>query len=197
MRLAPEGLLIRWGRLSSPKKKRIAKAELDSILARDWDGLTELMIILAQWAALHLAQNYRDFSVGCALLAFNVFGEYRIVLGGNTMNRKGGSKICAELDAFHLATGNRFDYFEKIAVIGPPQRDKESGVDSQTLPPCYVCRFMMQNSFRVPLDTLIVTATPDGKTREFNTLRSLLIRHNALETKEQSGAAVRLTAQAN
>ena len=61
--------------------------------------------------------NYRDFLVGCAILAYDGF-EYRIFVGYNIMTKKGGPKRCAECDALEAVRAAGFDLIVVLPRIG-------------------------------------------------------------------------------
>lgn len=139
----------------------------------------------ALFQACFWAENYRDFRVGAAVLAFN--GKvFRIFGGANIMNGKGRPKVCAEQQAIKYAISEGFYEILVVCVVGTPQSepDKKSDRTSLTLHPCSDCRALMLNAYRgVTNDTVIHTRTFDenGPNEQY-TLQGLIEYHSRLST---------------
>lgn len=141
------------------------------------------IIDLSQQAVDMLAESYRGFKVGAAVLALDEPGmRTGIYFGGNLTPYEGADWNCAEKRALETVESRGFNRALAIAVSGQPQVDV-SGVESPTLHPCYKCRDMFEQSGLVLPDTLIATSTPSGDAYELHTLASLIKRH--AEKKEQ------------
>ena len=120
------------------------------------------------------AFNYRNYHVGCAILATNRH-ELKIFGGANMMPRKGGQKSCAEIQSLNKAYIDLYDYPLVICVAAVPQRDDTSGKTPLTLPPCGNCRSLFQYLYKLPPQTLIymITLEENGPT-ELRTLQEIL-----------------------
>lgn len=131
------------------------------------------------YQAYFQAENYRDFRVGAAVLAYNG-KDFKIFGGANIMNGKGRPKVCAEQQAIKHAIINGFYEILAVCVVGKLQSDpdKESGKFTRTLHPCPDCRKLMVKGYRLSPDTLIYTRTFDEfGPRESYTLQDLIEFH--------------------
>lgn len=134
------------------------------------------LVDLAEQARDRLGESYRNFTVGCAVLAYRSQQNYMgIYFGGNYTPFKGADWNCAEKRAIGYTKLNGFDNVLALAVVGIPQDD------TKTLHPCSKCRDMLTTEPTVSLDTLIVTATPNLETFEIHTVGSLILRHMTQE----------------
>lgn len=133
--------------------------------------------MLARFAAF-AGINYRDFLVGCAMLAYNG-SEYRIFWGANFMPAlKPGPKRCAEFEALEKAIKAGYLEIIAIAVAGLPQRDGRSGKDCKTLPPCGECRTMLSGWNGVKPETIIFTVHRFEEVCEECSFRELQQKYN-------------------
>jgi cytidine deaminase len=123
------------------------------------DRYRKELLYQARLAAAFEAYSYRQFYVGCALLARNRRGQLKIFTGGNIKRGENCSKECAEYCALRKALEEGYYEILIIAVAGFPQPDKHSGKESMTLHPCGDCRSLMRDVYRIPHDTPIVTAS--------------------------------------
>lgn len=87
-----------------------------------------------------MALSYRGFLVGCAALALNERGGRRVCTGINVLPDRGLHTVCAEMGAIQSAIKHGYRRLIAFAVVGVPQEDGESGITSETLPPCGKCR---------------------------------------------------------
>ena len=128
------------------------------------------------------AQN-RDFLVGSALFALNSTADMDIFAGSNIMRRKNGPKICAECMAISRAIEKGYDLIDRVVVVGLPQTDPESGLLSDTLHPCPLCRHDMLEKNWLQPDTRIVTAhLLTNDIFEVHTFQELLDKHSQART---------------
>lgn len=135
------------------------------------------IVDLSQQAVERLGTSYREFKVGCAVLAFDEPSmRTGIYLGGNFTPYEGAEWNCAEKRALQRVENYGFSEVLALAVSGPPQVDV-SGVEFPTLHPCHKCRAMLEQSSLVQSDTLIATSTPSGDAYELFTRNSLIERH--------------------
>lgn len=126
----------------------------------------QMKLFLAEQArevALRSAVSYRNFSVGCALLAFNPNAYYyrsvhKVFRGANVKIGEGSHKICAEQIAINAARAEKYPLIVGMAIAGVPQPDGKSGLKTETLHPCSDCRDLMQALPEILDDTRIFTA---------------------------------------
>lgn len=125
-----------------------------------------------------VAENYRKFHVGAAVLAHNGDG-LKIFGGANIMNGKGRPKVCAEQQAIKHAFLERYTEILIVSVVGKMQPDKESRIVSPTLHPCADCRKLMRDMYCLSDDALIYTFSfeEDGPTELYPFLK-LMELHN-------------------
>ncbi len=132
--------------------------------------------------ARHAAQNalsYRNFHVGCAVLAWNG-RAYRTFLGANMKPAKDGPKTCAEQVAVGSARARGYRLIVAIVVVGEPQPDDTSKVETATLHPCWLCRTIFRNIPEVTDDTVVLTvANHDAARREENRFGDLVALHES------------------
>lgn len=133
---------------------------------------------VALFQAYFRAENYRTFNVGTGALAYNS-KDFKIFGGANIMNGKGHPKVCAEQQAIKNAFLNDYNEILIVCVVGKPQKDDQSGILSPTLHPCWECRKLMKNMYKLLDDTLIVTSTfeRNGPTELF-TLQDIIEYHS-------------------
>lgn len=139
----------------------------------------ESLIKAARAMAATEAQSYRNFKVGCAMLARNPqTGRYSIFLGANRkLSENDPERTCAERDAFQKARRAGYTEILVIAVAGDVQPDDESGVTSKTLHPCGTCRrdfAELPGGERI----LFVTVRRDGDVIESHTFGEIFKKHN-------------------
>jgi len=129
------------------------------------------------------AYSYRGFKVGCAVLAWRPKGiglpeKYRIFKAANAKPIEGKQKFCGEMTTACYAWSNGYTRIIAIAVAGLPQADGGSGILSETLHPCEVCRPFLAAFPAVTRDTKIVTVhNHSGLVREF-TLEEIMRIHD-------------------
>ena len=128
------------------------------------------------------ANSYRNFHVGCAIRAFKtnayeVNGRWGLFTGSNIKIADGARPICAEQLALGAARSEGYDRIIAMVVVGEPQEDAESGLQSQTLHPCGECRKIFQVVPEVSSDTLLLTLTPDEQTHEQFSIEELIALH--------------------
>lgn len=128
-----------------------------------------------------LRKQYRNFYVGCALLAYSEKAvSYRIFTGYNTKPKKNVKKKCAEVRAFEAAVKAGFTEAVSMVVVGLPQMDAGSKKHTLTLHCCPECRaFLVKHPLMKP-DVPIVSATPPEEAPfigESYTFMELLLYH--------------------
>jgi len=128
------------------------------------------------------AISYRNFRVGCAVWAFKtdavqVTGRWSVFTGSNLKVAEGARPICAEQLALGAAKSAGYDRIIAMVVVGEPQEDAESGIQSRTLHPCGECRRVFQEVPEVSPDTLLLALTPDEQTQECFSIGALIALH--------------------
>lgn len=125
------------------------------------------------------AFSYRHFKVGCAVLAWSrERNEYKIFAAANIKPLKDGPKQCAEAVAVSYAISNGYDLIVAIVVVGEPQADSESGIESVTLHPCYICRKFLSALPQVDKDTIVLTVQNHEGNKEWHTFGQILQIHD-------------------
>lgn len=150
----------------------------------------EFLVNRAREAA-KFAISYRDFHVGCAILAYSekrylLTGfkspAYKIFTGANIKLQPGeGPNIHAEEIAIGTALQWDFDTIVAIVITGETQEDHHSGLRMPTLHPCGRCRTLMKSLSQVKNATILLTTSLYGETCELMEFEELLLRHKPLE----------------
>lgn len=115
------------------------------------------------FTAREQAISYRDFKVGCAVLAHNPEAPEEkclaMFLGANIKATKESRPICAEQVAVQAARCSGYPDIIGIVVVGvpQPQEDPHSHVDFLALDPCKECVTTFKHTPGVKLDTYVVT----------------------------------------
>ncbi len=175
----------------------------------------EGLILSARVAHAEDADSYRGFCVGAAFLAENDCGDFQIFSAGNMKRpcrkkdecfcESGGEvagrkikrhthkemkprkKCCAERRAIHKAWRAGYRHIIGGCVVGDIQVDNESGVPTELLEPCGVCRKAFKRLVRenkMANDAPIVCAHPDPKDSVGpieQVLWQILAKHNDAE----------------
>jgi cytidine deaminase len=152
--------------------------------------------------ALKNGLSYRNFNVGCAVLACSgQKQEYKVFVGANLKAGPGTVKVCAERVAIMASVSAGYNFIVAIVVCGEPQKDEVSGVNSPTLHPCDVCRetlyhlIVHDERFEtvVEFDTILLTVNKNTGEREEMTLRELFDIHSCdyLFTPEETPQTLR------
>ncbi|HYF28906.1 MAG TPA: hypothetical protein VEA36_00890 [Candidatus Paceibacterota bacterium] len=145
-------------------------------------------------SARELAQSYRQFNVGCALLAFRPDRphrqSYEVHVGMNLKVAQQARPVCAEPIAIGGAHGAGCSRAIGMVIVGEL---REEDVDVlKTLHPCTECRLLMEDHPIIRPDTIIVTARPpvDGRVPEYEirTFKRLLEFHRLLELPRKPAA---------
>ena len=134
------------------------------------------------------ATSHRNFHVGCAVWAFKtnaieVNGRWGIFTGSNIKVADNSRPICAEQLALGAAKSAGYDRIIATVVVGEPQDDAESGLQSATLHPCGECRKIFQTVPQVSSDTLLLTITPDVRAYEHFTIGELIALHQEAQQR--------------
>ena len=108
------------------------------------------------------ATSYRDFDVGCAVLAAKGGGPYsepswEVHLGMNTKVSRDARPVCAEPIAISSAYAAGCSWIVGIVVLG---YRREEDIDIKTLHPCRECRNFMSEYPIVDNDPLVLPAEP-------------------------------------
>jgi cytidine deaminase len=150
--------------------------------------LWEHLIDRAREAADKFAFSYRNFKVGCAVLAFSreqqmlagyKVAGYKVFTGFNVKPQSGdGPNIHAEEIAIGAARAEGYDTIVAITVVGETQEDHQSGKTMPTLHPCGRCRALLSALPEVKNSTIILTAHFKDNTCEIMECEELQIRHS-------------------
>lgn len=151
------------------------------------DQLVEHLIDQARSAAGR-AVSYRNFRVGCAILAWTptprtLADSYRVFLGANMKANPNTPKVCAEMTALGGAIAEGYTRILGICVAGIPQPDADSGVESATLHPCSVCRTYLATIPQVAADTRVFTVHNGSGVIEHHTVATLLALHSGVRAE--------------
>ena len=136
-------------------------------------------------------QQYRNFSVGCALLAFRndvsiADGRWKVFYGMNAKVNSDSRPVCAEPVAIGSAYAAGYTEVIGMVVVGETQEDDQSGLYPPTLHPCHQCRTLMKGHPILTPRTRILTALPPEGTAdipriwELNTFKQILLLHGEL-----------------
>ncbi|MFA5954544.1 MAG: hypothetical protein WC817_03360 [Patescibacteria group bacterium] len=146
---------------------------------RRWEVSREALVQKA-YDASKLAISYRDFRVGCAVLAWRprrqsaepwqidedpadyLCNRWATFTGANLKPEKSGPKICAEQIAVNSARMAHYTRIIGIVVVGEPQSDDDSGLTHDTLHPCVICRRLLAALPEMRSDTRILTGGLHG-----------------------------------
>ncbi|MBI4262504.1 hypothetical protein HY624_03190 [Candidatus Uhrbacteria bacterium] len=132
------------------------------------------------------AVSYREFKVGCALLAEAPEGktvDYTIHFGYNFKPVKGSEKLCAERNAFESAIGDQSPHIIAIVTVSQETSTGDPNQSHSVLHPCDMCRTMLMDYRErgvISGDTIICCVN-DGEGTEAEeecTVDQLLARYN-------------------
>jgi cytidine deaminase len=132
------------------------------------------------------ASSYRNFKVGCAILAWRpegqgMTGHYKVFAAANVKPLADGPKQCAETTAVCYARSNGYTTIIAIVVAGEPQADDKSGIRSATLHPCWRCRTLLRALPEVEDETIVLTVHNHNVTVEEYTMAQILQLHGDAE----------------
>lgn len=133
----------------------------------------KLLPLLAARArrARQRAISWRNFRVGCAVLAYSAEGRWKVFTGFN-VKRAGDSrdgKVCAEVIAIYAAMKAGYDRIIGMVIVGKPEPES-----LPTLRPCRECRLVFK-ALRMRPETLVVTISSEDSNRvEVHTFETLL-----------------------
>lgn len=136
------------------------------------------------------AISWRNFQVGCALLAFRSTGalsageRLRVFTGANMKVAQDVRTVCAEAIAIGAARAARYDRITAMVICGTPQKEDGCPAEYPTLHPCRDCRALFRALPEVRPNTRIITITPNGETFERYNVAELLESH-----KDANGGA--------
>lgn len=160
---------------------------MDSYHRSMYERMRNQLEVSARSAAV-FAFSYRGFQVGCAVLAWNSKGKYRIFTGSNIKPEEDGPKVCAEQIAIGTARSEGYDLIVALAVVGEPQRDSASGVCPPTLHPCWICRRLLETLPEIRPNTIVLTLkNDDGLAEEFS-VETLIKMHSVCPAEQASDA---------
>ncbi|MDB5264953.1 MAG: hypothetical protein JWN64_524 [Parcubacteria group bacterium] len=136
--------------------------------------------------ARELASSYREFNVGCALLAFRpgrVHEEtWEVHRGMNTKVTRNSRPVCAEPIAISSAYAAGCSWVVGIVVVGELREEDVGRI--KTLHPCDECQEFMNDKPVIRPQTLVVTALPPNGTvpgeYEIRTFKRLQQLHQTL-----------------
>lgn len=140
----------------------------ESEIRHRWMQAREALLYQAQKAAKQ-SRSYRPFPVGCMVMAYKRthdwtqrWGYFR---GANIKVSKQSPKICAEAIAIGAALQQGYERIVGMAIVGQPQPDNGSGIESATLHPCEACRALFREVPIVKPCTHLVLGRPmdDGE----------------------------------
>ena len=161
----------------------------------EFNKFLELLQVLkekASGARTH-AISYRNFRVGCAVLAVNPNTRkekrrWRIFTGYNIKVAQDARPICAEQIAVHSAREAGHTKIIGIVVVGVPQAPEEdpriTDREQQSLGPCKECRRSLKETPGIETDTYIATFNPEDTEWEIYLFHELLALHNIEDIKE-------------
>ena len=119
-------------------------------------------LMMRAMKASNRAQSWRNFNVGCAVLAYkadaSIEDRWRIFVGANVKVTQDARPVCAEMTAILTALHSDFDRIIGLSVFGKPQdeEDRESGIKPKHLHPCPDCRKTMEKLSIVAHDTMLL-----------------------------------------
>lgn len=130
--------------------------------------------------AREIAESWRNFRVGCSLLALkshptDIGDRYHIFVGANVkLAEENGIDMHAEAIAVEAARMAEYNEVIGMVVMGEPQLNEGP---APTLRPCRKCLEFFSHSSLINNDTIILTLThPEYNPQDFevHTLRELL-----------------------
>jgi cytidine deaminase len=163
----PFAMLPEWLIAHITEKNSISELYLRFMLLLKHNA--EHLILRALKASKH-STSHRPFPVGCAVLAFSKHSGTNtadVFTGHNMKVHKDARVTCGEVVAVGAARQSGFDFVPLIVVVGKPQPDQGSGLESPTLHPCYRCRAEFETYIELGImtpETLVITVTLDGAT---------------------------------
>lgn len=130
-------------------------------------------------------ESYR-IKVGSVALATDAAGlSVGIFPGGNTKLNKADVKVCAETRAIRRAEKAGLTNIIGLVVVGDPQADDGSGLDSPILHCCEECR-VGNLTKKCNDDTLILTAHPFKDKFQLQTAHEMIDLHDAVARGEEA-----------
>jgi cytidine deaminase len=158
-------------------RQDLSTAQVYEIAAKPYDQLPRLAV-QALAAARKEAISYRGFFVGAAAYASDPENmRTALLFGANYKPFEGAPKRCAEMEVLEKAHRRDFKKIRAIAIAGPIQADTVSGVQSETLHPCFECRQALREHPLIYPDTMVLTVDEDGATYETYDMRELYRIH--------------------
>jgi cytidine deaminase len=180
---------IFWGKIPAHETVDWLHPDHVSVFFQLWEHLIDR----AREAAGKYAFSYRNFKVGCAVLAFSrqqqyltgfKVAGYKVFTGFNVKPQAGdGPNIHAEEIAIGAARSEGYDTIVAIIVVGETQEDHASGRTMPTLHPCGRCRALLAALPEVKNTTIILTAHFNDDICEIMECEELFIRHSDIKKK--------------
>lgn len=132
----------------------------DEDLIRYWENRAmDLMFESVEFAKR--AQSWRDFQVGCAVLAFRknapLDKRFGVFFGANVKVAEDVRPVCAEMAAILAARYADYDRIIGVALCGEPLEDQEHRCTLPFLHPCVHCRKTMEKLSIVTPQTRILS----------------------------------------
>lgn len=151
-------------------QKRISAELLLKRHRETYAGFYQRLVAAAAEARDSLAYSYRDFLVGCSVLAWNKEkDEYHIFSAGNYLAgkrtlRPGQRKDCAERLAIEGAEAAGYNSIVAIVTVSSEKNtDAANDEDNATLKPCRQCRdFFRTRKGEITGTTILCTVNDAG-----------------------------------
>jgi cytidine deaminase len=135
-----------------------------------------MAIIRAAAHAEEMAESWRNYKVGAAVLAYNFEARaFGVTVGANYKPQQGGGpNIHAEQVALAKARRIGFNEVFAIGVRADPEDDDANPRHLPTLPPCGRCKGMLADAPEVSDRTLVLSANLDLRQCEIYSVGELL-----------------------
>ncbi len=162
---------------------------------KDWSSLWQLrehLIERAIGAAMERGRSYRNFQVGAAAFVSSKQPDLlrslnrppqAIYTGANWKLGQDERNTCAEQEVVSQLRQQEHLFPSKeilaLVIAGEPrdEPDAESGITTNTLPPCQHCRKLLMNLPQMKRGTLIIMVNLSNTTQEILTFQELLELH--------------------
>ncbi len=138
-------------------------------------------LMQASEARQTLAQSWRNYHVGgCAIFGTADDPQAMISAGNLNPEEYGAINIHTEEALLAMATEMKLGQISVLAIVGDLQPDSRTGEIPPALLPCAErCIGLLESSYHITDDTLLVSASPDLQVVQFYNMKHLIEVRNS------------------